>query len=111
MNEKTINALVFAPRNWVSKANAKFNQESDREMLSYDFINLDNGKLGNFSCEAAPEAIEKIGMANVAYSDLSKSPVRIFQLDYIMKTSGLNEYANFSKARSVAELFHYEIKK
>jgi len=111
MNEKTINALVFPPRNWISKANAKFNQETDKEMLSYDFINLDNGKLGNFSCEATNEAIEKIGLSNAVFSDLSKSPVRIFQLDYVMKTSGLNEYANFSKARIVAEMFHYEIKK
>lgn len=111
MNEKTIPALVFNPTNWMSKPNPKFNQETERAMLAFNFIDLTSGRMGTFHCEATPEGKEAIGLTDLAYSDLSKSPVRIFQLIFEMKEDGMNSYAKFSKIGKIEEMLHFEIKK
>jgi len=108
--EQIIPALVLPPTNWTSKANAKFNQTEDRAMLAFDFIDLRSGAKGTFHCEATQEAKEAIGLTDLVYSDLSKSPVRLFQLTFEMKKSGMNSYATFAKIGVMAEKLHYEIK-
>lgn len=109
-NEKTIPALVFAPSNWTSEPNEKFGQKEKRSMLAFTYVNLQSGFTGSFHCENTTEGKEKIGMSDLLYSDLTKSPVRIFNLVFSIKEDGLNSFAKFVKVEKIAEMLHFEIK-
>jgi hypothetical protein len=111
MNEKTIPALVFQPTHWTSQPNEKFDQKEKKDMLAFNFVNLQSGVMGSFHCENTPEAQEKVGINDFVYSDMTKSPVRLFQLTFTVKEDGMNSYAKFAKIGLLAEVMHYEIKK